>query len=131
MIWAVTPIPLINCVFFSRDKLILPKPSFDQFAYSLHGFGGVFSLGLHGYMVPLGRGKHHQVQDALAVSHLAIFFYFDVRAETAGGLYKRGRGPGVEAKLILDHENFGYQGLFIWTGGNNWSGNPPAPLLNP
>jgi hypothetical protein len=117
MIWAVTPIPLMNWVFLdSRAKLIFSKPPFDEISQGFQRIPGVFSLRLYRNSRPLRRSQHHQIQDAFPVGHLPVFFHLDFTPETAGGLHKGSRGPGVQAELILYHEDLGQSGFHIEGG---------------
>jgi hypothetical protein len=64
-------------------------------------------------MGSLGRGEHHQIQNALAVSYQAVFFHFDSASISARSLDKRSGGPGMKAEFIFDHEDLGQNGVHI------------------
>jgi hypothetical protein len=97
----------------SRVKLIFSKPPIDQISQGLQGVLGIFSLGSYGNPGSLGRSEHHQIQNALPVSHQAIFFYFDLASVSARSLDKRSGGSGVKAEFIFDHEDLGQNGFHI------------------
>jgi hypothetical protein len=114
MIPAVTPIPLMNLVFFiSPAELLFPEIPFDQPLQGFQGFQRIFSLGLHRYTGSLGGGQHHQIHDAFAVGLLSVFVHFDLGVKPVGRLHERSGGSGMKSEFVPDNKSFGYQGFFV------------------
>src|SRR5439155_26966433 len=106
---------------------LLAEVTIDQVGQCGDGFVRLWPLGADHDVRPLAYPEREDAQDALRISHGAIFIHLDLRVlEPRRGLHEERRRTRMQANLVRDRQRmFGYR-LPRLLMGSTGCGTPPV-----